>query len=68
MPGQRILRGTLATIAEQVREARMREQAMILVGPALDPALKDQVGAHESRLYASDFSHRFRRASREESA
>ena len=63
MPNQRILRGTLATIAAQVREARMREQAMVLVGPALDPALRTQ-GGHESRLYASDFSHRFRRASK----
>ena len=61
MHNQRILRGTLATIAAQVREARMREQAMVLVGPALDPALRTQ-GGHESRLYASDFSHRFRKA------
>jgi precorrin-4/cobalt-precorrin-4 C11-methyltransferase len=61
MPGQRILRGALATIAGQVREARMREQAMVLVGPALDPELRAK-GGHESRLYASDFSHRFRRA------
>jgi precorrin-4/cobalt-precorrin-4 C11-methyltransferase len=61
MPGQRTLRGTLATVAGQVREARMRDQAMILVGPALDPELRRK-GGHESRLYASDFSHRFRRA------
>ncbi len=61
MPDQRILRGTLETIAGQVREARMRDQAMILVGPALDPELKHK-GGHESRLYAADFSHRFRRA------
>ncbi|MFN7146209.1 MAG: precorrin-4 C(11)-methyltransferase, partial [Myxococcota bacterium] len=58
LPTQRVLRGTLATIAEQVREARVRDQAMVLVGPALDPTLKDRVGAHESRLYAADFSHR----------
>jgi precorrin-4/cobalt-precorrin-4 C11-methyltransferase len=61
MPEQRIVRGTLATVAAQVREARMREQAMVLVGPALDPGLRTR-GGHESRLYASDFSHRFRRA------
>ncbi|MBK7760564.1 MAG: precorrin-4 C(11)-methyltransferase [Deltaproteobacteria bacterium] len=61
MPNQRILRGTLGSIAEQVRAARMREQVMILIGPALDPELKIK-GGHESRLYASDFSHRFRRA------
>ena len=62
LPQQSVLRGTLATVAEQVREARMREQAMVLIGPALDPALNHTPG-HESRLYASDFSHRFRRAS-----
>jgi precorrin-4/cobalt-precorrin-4 C11-methyltransferase len=66
MPTQRIVRGTLATIAEQVRAARMRDQAMILVGPALDPDLRAK-GGHESRLYASDFSHRFRRATSPES-
>ena len=63
LPTQRVLRGTLTTIAAQVREGRVRDQAMILVGPALDPLLHTQVGAHDSRLYAADFSHRFRRAS-----
>lgn len=62
LPTQRVLRGTLATIAGQVREARVRDQAMVLVGPALDPTLRQRRGAHESRLYAADFSHRFRRA------
>lgn len=62
MPAQRVLRGTLGTLAERVRQEKVRDQAVILVGPALDPALKHQ-GGHESRLYASDFSHRFRRAS-----
>lgn len=61
MADQRVLRGTLGTIAAQVREARVRDQAMVLVGPALDPELKRRDG-HESRLYAKDFSHRFRRA------
>lgn len=61
MPTQRIVRGTLETIAGLVRDARMREQAMVLVGPALDPELLTR-GGHESRLYAADFSHRFRRA------
>jgi precorrin-4/cobalt-precorrin-4 C11-methyltransferase len=64
LPTQRILRGTLATIADEVRTARVRDQAMVLVGPALDPELRHQVGQHESRLYAADFSHRFRRADR----
>lgn len=63
LPTQRVLQGTLADIAEKVREARVRDQAMVLVGPALDPLLRAHVGAHVSRLYAADFSHRFRRAS-----
>lgn len=62
MPEQRILRGTLGELAAVVRRSRVREQAMILIGPALDPALKER-GGHESRLYAPTFSHRFRRAS-----
>lgn len=61
LPQQRILRLRLDELGAGVREARIREQAMILIGPALDPALR-QRGGHESRLYASDFSHRFRRA------
>lgn len=61
MPHQRILRCTLATLGAEVSAARMREQAMLLIGPALDPSLAER-GGHESRLYASDFSHRFRRA------
>lgn len=63
MPEQRILRGTLGELAATVRRAQVREQAMILIGPALDPTLR-QRGGHESRLYAPDFSHRFRRASK----
>lgn len=68
LPTQRILRGTLSTIAAQVREGKVRDQAMILVGPALDPLINAQIGAHDSRLYAADFSHRFRRAGAVESA
>jgi len=36
-PDERVLRGTLATIAGQVQEANMRRTATILVGPALAP-------------------------------
>ena len=37
-PDQIVLRGTLATIAEQVRAAKITRTALILVGPVLDPA------------------------------
>jgi precorrin-4/cobalt-precorrin-4 C11-methyltransferase len=37
-PSEQILRGTLADIADQVEEAGLRQAAVILVGPALDPS------------------------------
>jgi precorrin-4/cobalt-precorrin-4 C11-methyltransferase len=46
-PDQQVLRGTLATIADQVDAAGLRQAAVILVGRVLDPV---QVG--ESYLYA----------------
>ena len=42
--------------------AKIRAQAMLLIGPALDPMIGQQVGRFDSRLYARDFSHRFRKA------
>lgn len=45
-PGQVILRGTLADIADQVEAAGLRLAAVILVGPALDPG-----AVSESYLY-----------------
>ncbi|HZU05773.1 MAG TPA: precorrin-4 C(11)-methyltransferase [Chloroflexota bacterium] len=57
---QQILRGTLADIASQVRAARITRQALILVGTALDPALRQWAGERRSRLYCGEFSHRFR--------
>ncbi|MBZ4658878.1 MAG: cobM [Desulfacinum sp.] len=58
-PDERILRGTLADIAEKVREADIGRQAVILVGDALDP------GRHgtRSRLYDESFGHGFRPSS-----
>lgn len=47
-PDELVLRGTLATIAEQVREAGVRRTAVIIVGPALgDPGFCD------SHLYSA---------------
>jgi len=55
-PGERIVRGRLADIARRIREAGMKKTAMILVGQALGEA-----DSAESRLYASGFSHGYRR-------
>lgn len=53
-PDQRILRGTLASIAGDVDESITRT-ALILVGPALG-----QEGFAESCLYAADYDRRYR--------
>ena len=58
-PGEeRVLRGTLADIAERCVGAGIRRQAMILASPALGARERD--GAEVSRLYDADFSHGFR--------
>jgi precorrin-4/cobalt-precorrin-4 C11-methyltransferase len=56
-PDQMILRCTLATLAEEMRAARISLTALILVGPMLEP---DR--ARDSRLYNRAYSHRFRRS------
>lgn len=56
-PDQKILRGTLGDIHARVREAGIKSQSMIIVGRVL--TANDFAN---SRLYAPDFSHRFRRA------
>ena len=58
-PDQKIVRGTLADIREQVKAVGIRSQAMILVGPVLTAT-----DFANSRLYDPDFSHRFRKAKR----
>lgn len=47
-PGEQVLRGTVATIADAVEAAGLRQAAVILVGRALDPA-----PGGESYLYDS---------------
>ena len=54
-PDERVLTGTLATITGQAAEAGLERQALILVGPALDPR-----EFRESALYAADYDRRFR--------
>lgn len=56
-PDERVVRGTLGTIADQVRAAGIDATAMILVGSALEAE-----GFPDSRLYAPEFGHRFRAA------
>ena len=54
-PDERILRGTLADIAEQVAAAGMERTAIILVGRVLDPT-----EFRNSALYDTDYHRRFR--------
>jgi precorrin-4/cobalt-precorrin-4 C11-methyltransferase len=55
-PEQIVLRGTLATIAAQAREAGVDRTAMILVGDAL------RNEGEASLLYDAGFTHGYRRA------
>jgi precorrin-4/cobalt-precorrin-4 C11-methyltransferase len=56
-PDQQIVRGTLGDIVEMVKRAGLKSTSMVLVGRVL-------TAEHfaESRLYAADFSHGYRRA------
>ena len=56
-PDQKIVIGTLRDIHARVREAGIKSQAMIIVGWILTSN-----DFADSRLYAPDFSHRFRKA------
>ena len=65
-------RGTLSDIAAKVRDAKITLQALIMVGEAMDPALLHHVptpanGVSSSHLYASDYTHLYRRAEAESS-
>ena len=51
-PDQQIIRGTLASIRAQVKQARITRTALIMVGRVLGEA-----AFSESRLYAADHSH-----------
>jgi precorrin-4/cobalt-precorrin-4 C11-methyltransferase len=60
-PDESIVVGTLATIVAQVKAAGYTRQALILVSPALDPALKGAARRTSSHLYDKTYTHRFRR-------
>jgi precorrin-4/cobalt-precorrin-4 C11-methyltransferase len=55
-PDQQILLGTLADIRDRVRTAGIRSQSMVLVGRVLTAT-----DFADSRLYAPEFTHRFRK-------
>jgi precorrin-4/cobalt-precorrin-4 C11-methyltransferase len=62
-PDEHVIRGHLNQIAAAARAARLTKQALILVGPALDPALRQLHPASRSHLYRPDYTHLFRKAS-----
>jgi len=66
-PGEeKIIRATIATVKEKCREERVNSQAMIIVSPTLNarqwPELK------KSKLYDQQFTHRYRRAVKNDDA
>lgn len=58
--GEQILIGSLGSIAEQVRSARLTRQALILVGPALAARTRADGAGPRSKLYDPTFQHLFR--------
>jgi precorrin-4/cobalt-precorrin-4 C11-methyltransferase len=58
--GEQILRGSLGSILEQVRAARLTRQALILVGPALATRTDANGAGPRSKLYDPAFHHLFR--------
>jgi precorrin-4/cobalt-precorrin-4 C11-methyltransferase len=59
MPEQVIITGTLKDIREKVKESKIRSQSMIIVGEVLT-----STDFADSRLYAADFAHKFRKATK----
>lgn len=66
-PGEeKIIHGTISTIREQCRAEKINSQAMIIASPTIGarrwPELK------KSKLYDKDFTHRFRKAQKQQAA
>ena len=59
-PDERVLKGSLGTIAPMVRAERLERTALILVGRALDAS-----GFRDSALYSAGYDRRFRPSARE---
>ena len=60
-PEERIIYTPLKKLAQTVRENNITHQALIIVGKALDVRKETIQLAHESRLYAKDFTHAYRK-------
>jgi len=56
-PDEKVVRGTLRTIADKVHKAAIKRQALILVGSALG----DTVDTPRSKLYHEGFAHGYRK-------
>jgi precorrin-4/cobalt-precorrin-4 C11-methyltransferase len=61
-PDERVIKGTLSTIAAMARAEKLERTALILVGRTL--AAKD---FRDSALYSTDYDRRFRPSAREDS-
>jgi len=66
-PDEKVIQGTLEDIARKVREAKITLQALILVGQAVNPALRhpgvpQQDGGASSHLYSEAYTHLYRRS------
>ena len=64
---EQFIRGTLDDIVAKVRDAKITRQALIFVGKAVDPALRDPSVVPDgefatSHLYSGDYTHLFRRS------
>ncbi len=59
---QRIFRGTIADIGQQVQDAGFGRQALIFVGKAIGISNENSQLLAVSKLYAKDFSHGYRNA------
>ncbi len=60
-PDELTIRGTVATLAEQAKNAGIKKHALILVGQALiEHTATESMQRAVSKLYAQDFSHGYR--------
>jgi len=60
-PDQKIIRSTIASLAADVKQARISRQALIMVGWALSTdATEENTQEHRSHLYLPGYKHLFR--------
>lgn len=61
-PDEKIIRGSLANIADRTHEAKIEAQALIMVGEVFRENITRLGLKHRSKLYDKNFSHSFRKA------